>query len=168
MSASSRAPVYLLDTNAIIEAVRVGVWNALCGGLDVHTVEECRDECRRGDALSSGYITVSATALDRLGAVHPVTEAQRASFVLRTDASALDPGELDLYAHALGRADSVWVLCSPDRAAVRIGVELGWRDRLVSLEELVDAVGSRPNPPLRPHFRTAWLSQRRTEALLGL
>lgn len=165
---SPRARVYLFDTNSIIEGVRIGAWNALCGGLEIQSVEECEAECRRGDSLSSGYISVQETALSRMKTVHPVSEEQRAALLLQIDASALDPGELDLHAHALSRDDSAWSICSPDRASVKIGVGLRWQDRLVSLEELMNEVGFRPQHSLRRHFLKAWLSQRRTEALLGI
>ncbi|MEQ8329908.1 MAG: hypothetical protein RH859_05515 [Longimicrobiales bacterium] len=162
----SSATAYLLDTNGIIEAVRVGVWNALSGGLSLETVEECVAGCRRGDALSGGYVSVGPGDLARLDAVHPVSDEARARLLLATDASALDAGELDLYAHALGRPDPDWRICSPDHASVRVGVSLTWADRLVSLEELIDVVGARPRPPLRRHFSASWLSVQRVKALL--
>lgn len=163
----SSSAVYLLDANAIIEAVRAHIWNALTGGLDIQSVTECRDECRRGDSLSSGYISVSDVDLDRMSAVHSVSEQERASLSLHTDVSSLDNGELDLYAHALGREDPDWLICSPDIASVKVGVALGWQDQLISLEEMIAEVGERPSPPLRMHFKKDWLSRERTKALLG-
>lgn len=160
-------PVHLLDTNAIIEAVRVGVWGAVAGGLAIETVEACREECRRGDRLSDGYVSVSEADLNRLAAVHAVSEEERAGLLLETDASSLDRGELDLHAHARVRPNGGWTICSPDLAAVRLGVAMEWGDRLVSLEELVRSVGARPSPALRPHFTRRWLSRTRTRALLG-
>jgi hypothetical protein len=46
-------------------------------------------------------------------------------------------------------------------------VALGWKDRLVSLEAAIDAVGATADPPLRRHFKEKWLSVERTRALLG-
>ena len=40
-----------------------------------------------------------------------------------------------LWAHARKR-DDAWILCGPDRASLRCGVRLGFRERLVSLERL--------------------------------
>lgn len=164
---SSASPIHLLDTNSIIESVRVGAWNALTGGLDIQTVLECAEECRRGDTLSSGYISVSEPDLSRLSAVHAVSEAEKAALFIQTNASSLDHGELDLYAHALARTGVQWLICSPDHASVKVGVALGWQDRLISLEELVDQVGARPRATLRQHFTKRWLSRERTKALLG-
>ena len=56
---------------------------------------------------------------------------------------ALDLGERCLWAHALTRADA-WVLCGPDKASLRFGVRLGFRERLVALEGLLEAIGYRP------------------------
>lgn len=159
---------YLLDTNCIIEAVDTGVWPAITGGLTIETVEECRAECGRGDRLSSGYVTVSDADIDRMTAIHPVSGDEVAGLILFDGAAALDPGERDLFAHALSRPDNAWVIASPDRASVRLAVELDWGGRLLSLEQLVDKVGARGRRPLREHFGTRWLSAVRTEILLGL
>lgn len=170
-------PVYLLDTNAILEAVRTGTWRALTGGLSIQTVAECFEECLRGDRFtsdymavtSSGYIAVTDHDLARVTQIHSVSDTERATLALRTDASALDAGERDLFAHVLNRpeANEAWLMCSADRACVRVGVQLGWPDRLISLEAAIDAVGAAADPPLRRHFRKKWLSVERTRALLG-
>jgi hypothetical protein len=69
-----------------------------------------------------------------LKAIHPVSDAEKAAALLRDDqVRFLDAGEMMLWAHTLGRAD-VWVLCGPDKASLRVGIRLGFRDRLVSLE----------------------------------
>lgn len=158
----------LVDTNMIIEAVRAGCWNALTGGLLVETVEECRDETQRGSGRR-GYIPVLASDLDRLRAIHPVDDLQRAELLLAAPtALALDPGERDLLAHALrrvGEGDDGWVLCSPDRAAVRTMVELGRHDHLRALQELLSAVGA--STKLAVQFGAAWLAECRTTCLLG-
>jgi hypothetical protein len=158
--------LYLLDTNSIIEAVRTNCWNAITGSLRIETVAECREECLRGDRLSTGYVSVSGAELARLAAVHPVSEMERAALLLVPSAASLDAGELDLFAHAYGRRDEAWFVCSPDRASVRLAVELGVHDRLISLSELVRLTGTRPSPRLRSHFEQAWLSSERTAALL--
>ena len=168
------APVYLLDTNAILEAVRTGTWSALTGGLSIQTVGECFEECLRGDRFSSGYIQVTVDDLDHATQIHAVSDIEQATLALRTDASALDAsaldaGERDLFAHALGRPedDEAWLICSSDRACVLVGVALGWKDRLVSLEMAIEAVGATADPPLRRHFKQKWLSVGRTRALLA-
>lgn len=161
--------VILVDTNIILEAVRTGVWKAIAGGAQVHTVRECVDESRRGDRFSGSYISVNDDDLARLDHVHTVDETHRATLDLELSDIGLDDGERDLYADCLSRSDPPkWVLASPDRAAVRAAVRLGWRDRLVSLEALAREVGCPPARlgELRRHFRSSWLKSVRTDALL--
>lgn len=163
--------IVLVDTNVVLESVRTRCWNALAGGLRLETVEECRDEALRGDRGRPGYVPVSGDDLARIRAVHPVSAVQRAAFALAySGALNLDPGERDLFAHAYVRraaGDDVWLLCSADKACVRAAVALGWHERMRSLGSLAEAVGAHPNPPLLRQHTENWLSQVRTEYLLG-
>ncbi len=68
---------------------------------------------------------------------------------------ALDQGEASLWAHALSRDDD-WKLCGPDKASPRCGVRLGFRDRLVSLEDLLLDIGHRPRTALREAYTRRW------------
>lgn len=160
----------LVDTNVIIEAVRTGCWKAVTGGLAVETVEECRDETQRG-AGRRGYVEVGTEELSRLRAVHRVDDIARAGLLLAAPAAAaLDAGERDLLAHALrstSAGEVLWVLCSPDRAAVRAMVQLGLHEHLRSLQELLSAVGGAGEDRLAAQFCTRWLVEARTAALLG-
>lgn len=70
--------VVLMDTNAIIEAVRTRCWRAISNRFRVETVEECRDEARRGDAMNPAYVAVSENDLALLAAVHAVKNVDRA------------------------------------------------------------------------------------------
>lgn len=160
--------IYLLDTNAIIEAVRTQTWARVSGGLTIETVRECAEECRRGDRLSSGYVAISDTDFARISAVHDVTDVEIAAVLLRPDSSALDDGERDLFAHALHRPTDDWLLCSPDLASVRFAVSEGIGDNLVSLEQILSAVDARPSSAIRNHFTTDWLVSERTKAKLGI
>lgn len=168
---SLRKTVVLVDTNVIIEAVRTGTWNALTGAVCVQTVEECRDEARRGDATRPAYVPVSVADLDRLHKVHAVSIRERAEYLLADqEATSMDPGERDLFAHAYRRTkagDDVWVLCSSDKASIRAAIRIAVSDQLTSLEAACNAVGVRPNKPLRAHHQELFLSKYRTEYLLG-
>lgn len=84
---------------------------------------------------------------------------------VRTPGIALDRGEEWLWAHALGRDDS-WLLCGPDKASLRCGVRLGFRERLVALEELLERVGHRPRTALKQHYTRKWLNVALTELVL--
>lgn len=163
--------VVLADTNVIIEAVRTGIWKALTGAFRVETVEECREEARRGQSSNPSYVPVSDADLARLGAVHVVSEAERAAYLLADpDAVGMDPGERDLFAHAwhrLQRGDPVWVLCSSDKACIRAAVRIAIADQLRSLEAACHAAGARPRTALKQHHREQFLTEHRTAYLLG-
>lgn len=167
----AKETVVLVDTNVIIEAVRTRCWNAVTGALLVETVQECRAEAGRGDATRSGYVSVAEADLERLSAVHAVKETEMATFVLACpEAQTLDAGERELFAHAfarVARGDEVWIVCSADRAAIRVAVGQGWGDRIRSLATVVEAAGARPKPPLAEHYGERWLSDFRTTVLLG-
>lgn len=167
-----RETVILVDTNVMIEAVRTGTWNPLTGAARVETVEECREEARRGDdGTRPRYVAVSEADLGRLSAVHPVSQRERAEYLLADpEAVGMDPGERDLFAHAYQRAkagDEVWVLCSSDKASIRAAVRIAIADQLKSLEAACSAVGARPKQPLKVHHQELFLSKYRTEYLLG-
>lgn len=167
MSAAGDQTV-LVDTNVIIEAVRTGCWAALTGRLRVETVDTCRDEARAGNSARPGYVHVGLEHLARLHRVHPVSPVHRAAFALAYEgADGMDDGERDLFAHAHGRDDEAWVLCSPDKASIRAAVSLDWGDRLRSLGSLAALAGARPKLRMKAHFEEAWLAMWRTHYRLG-
>jgi hypothetical protein len=148
----------LVDTNVIFECWRVGSWRALAGGYRVETVEDCVTETQTGFQRRRPERRIDAVALRQsLAQVHDVTPAQLAAAIVGDETiSFLDVGERSLWAHALTRTDA-WVLCGPDRASLRFGIRLGFRDRLVALETLLTDVGHRPRQALRPAYTTRWL-----------
>lgn len=148
--------VVLVDTNVILEAHRTGSWRALAGGYPVETVEDCVDETQTGFQLRQTELRIDAGELrDSLNAVRPVGNRERAGLAVRITDIMLDRGEASLWAHALSRTDA-WVLCGPDKASLRCGVRLGFRERLVSLEELLNAAGYRSRTTLHPAYTRRW------------
>ena len=152
-----RGASVLVDTNTIIEAHRVRAWAALAGGWRVETVEDCVTETQTGFQRRRPEQSIASDKLRAsLAAVYAVTDRERAELAVRVQDIALDVGEESLWAHALGRSDR-WVLCGPDKASLRCGVRLGFRERLVSLQELLHAVGHRPRVALKRHYTKQWL-----------
>jgi hypothetical protein len=149
----------LVDTNVIIEAHRIAAWKALTGGYDVETVEMCAIEIQTGLQRRRREQQIDYAALvASLHAVHAVSKAERAAALLRDEQMRfLDAGEQMLWAHALTRTDA-WVLCGPDKASLRVGIRLGLRDRLVSLERLLTDAGFRTKK-LRDAYTQRWLDQ---------
>jgi hypothetical protein len=94
------------------------------------------------------------------------TDAQRAAALLKDEQLRfLDAGELMLWSHAITRSDA-WVLCGPDKASLRVGIRLGFRERLVSLERMLSDVGHRPKIELRQAHTQKWLEHTLTQLAL--
>lgn len=155
-----------MDTNVIIEAHRTQGWRALVGGYAVETVEDCVTETQTGfqqrrseQAIDRGQLVES------LASVHVVSDLERAELAVRVAGIALDLGEWCLWAHARAR-EAPWLLCGPDKASLRCGVRLGFRDRLVSLEGLLRGVGRRPKISLRKQYTKQWLDLTLAELVL--
>lgn len=160
------APILLVDSMIVIEAVRTRCWAAITGQRQVVSVEECANELRRGDTGTRGYITVTEQDIARM-TVAPLSPEVAAAFRLTYPAAdGLDPGERDLLAHATTRSDDFQV-CSCDKAALVATHALGWLDRMVSLEAVAMTVGARPNPALKVQFTEARMGQWRTSLMLG-
>ncbi len=159
--------VYLFDTNAIIESVRVGAWNALTGGLSIQTVEEVRSECRRGDRFRTGYVAVTEEDVARMSAIHQVPPAGRASIELMPKSDGLHDGEKDLFWYALNNRQRYRWVCSPDGGSIRFAVAHQLQDDMISLEKACDHVGH-SSAGLAHHFTEQWLVRKRTAAILGV
>lgn len=159
--------IILVDTNIIIEAVRVGCWSAVTAHFRVATVAKCCEEARTGDQRRAGYIHVTEKDLQTRLTVHHVSDTELAHLALQdAESFRLDPGERHLWAHALQRDDK-WLACCCDRAAVNAAVRLGWQDCLVSLEELANHAGVKAAlKHLKPQFSKVRLSEWVTAALL--
>ena len=160
--------ILLFDTNIIIEAVRVKCWSALTTHFHIETVTKCCEEARTGNRRRSGYVEVNDTHLQPRLTVHAVSEVELAHFDMHelVESFRLDEGERHLWAHALQRTDE-WFACCCDRAAVNVAVRLGWKDRLVALEELVNQAGARTAiKHLKPQFYKARLSEWVTASVL--
>ena len=151
----------------VIEALELGRWKAIAGGLTLETVRECESELYSGKRWKITTPVPADLSAD-FSIIHEVSELERATlYAASARASSIDPGERDLLAHALARGDSgIWVLASPDKAAIATAVEAGIGDQLVSLEEILSAVGAKSQ--LRDHFTASWMRTEITKRRLGL
>lgn len=160
-----RGQIVLVDTNIVIEAFRSRCWKTIANYYRIETVEKCLEEVSTGDRLRPGYVEVDPALLEEKLVVNRVSTKELASLALACpDADALDAGERHLFAHAHKRSDA-WIATCADRAAVKIAFMLGWEERVFSLEALARPTGARP--ALKRHFTEHWLSQVRTDFLLG-
>jgi hypothetical protein len=148
----------LVDTNVIIECWRTSAWKALTGGYAVETVDVCFVETQTGFQRRRPEEQIDRDVLAAsLRVVNPVSKADMANALIGDPQLAfLDEGEKALWAHALTRSDG-WLLCGPDRASLRTGIRLKLRDRMVSLERLLNEAGFRPKVELKAAYTKRWL-----------
>lgn len=155
----------LIDNNAIGDAVDLNVWRGLLGAYSgqLETVKEIEEEA--GSYFRSLPDSMGLMAsLSRL-TIHSVTDAQISEVETKIIGITLDPGERDLWAHAHDRKDT-WILCGPDKASLSAAVQLGFRNRLVSLEQLLREAGL-PTRGLAEHMTKAWLDKTVSEMVVA-
>ena len=149
--------VVLVDANVVIEAYRTATWPILAGAYSIETVEDCVTETQTGYQHRPREQWIDVAELRQsLNEVHEVTDVERAELAVRIGGIALDCGEESLWAHALGRSGT-WFLSGPDRASLRAGVRLGFRESLVSVEELLEVAGHRSRTELKQAYTRKWM-----------
>lgn len=126
----------LVDTNVIIEAHRVDCWKFLVGTYRLDTVENCVVECETGNQRIKNSVPVDTRDLVKRLSPKKIDSRELCQLVMRCpDSQHLDDGEKHLMAYAI-TLQSAYLVCSPDKACVRIGLQLGILDSFISLEEL--------------------------------
>ncbi|MCB4805882.1 hypothetical protein QO001_006111 [Methylobacterium brachiatum] len=162
-----RGPV-LLDANSVIEAHRVGAWDALAARYRIVMVQKCIDETQTGSQRREPEQTIDyELLLAALHERHPDDLVAIMGIQLIPGGSLLDEGETSLWAHALKRTDD-WLICGPDAASMRFGFDRRKRDRLVSLGGLLADIGHRPARPLYRNYEKAWLDALIHNLVMGL
>lgn len=154
----------------IIEAHRLGCWAPIADFFDLHTVEKVIEETQTGflnrdpdELIDEGVLRAS------FGVVANVSGIDRVKFNMSYGHPQLDAGERDLLAYASSLdSESIWLLNSPDMAAVKFAHNAGWRDRLVSLESMTTRLRIRLNENMFENYTEQWLSDRKIRLLLGL
>lgn len=146
-----------MDTNAIIEACRIKCWRALTSRYSIQTVEKCIEETQTGAQKRKVEQKIDENALRAsLSAVHDISTNQRTeAHKLEKTHSRLDAGERDLWAQAISCNDE-WILCGPDKASLMYGICNGYRERLVSLEQILIGIGFRPSVAMHHNYTKQW------------
>lgn len=158
----------LIDSNAIIEAHRVGCWKNLLSFFAIETVDMCARECASGKQLHRDYVPVDTNALRKDSTIHEVNDVMRRELIFKEPSAAdLDDGELDLLAFSLTLSPEVLLICSPDKACMKVASKLGLLDRLVSLESLARRVG-RGSLHFKLNYTEKWHRQKCSEILLDI
>jgi hypothetical protein len=162
--------IVLLDTNVIIEAHRTGCWAQISDFFNLHTVEKVIEETQTGFQNRDPELWIDEGPLKAsFAVVAPVSAVDRVNFNMTYGHPSLDDGEKDLmvYAESLD-VESIWLLNSPDMAAVRFAHNAGWRDRLVSLESMARRLKIRLHENLSDNYTENWLVDKKTKILLGM
>jgi len=157
----------LIDTNAIIEAHRLGCWKNLIAFFSMETVQECLRESATGRCDTYGYVPIDIQLLRQTITIHSINDKNRTRLLLsEPEAADLDAGEKDLLAFAITQSVDVILICSPDRACMRVAAKLGLLDRLVSLESLSSRVG-RQKLKFEFNFTKQWHKKACDDILFG-
>jgi hypothetical protein len=137
--------------------------------FNLETVEKCIEETQTGFQNREPEQTIDSTELrNSLNHIYDISATDVLKFVLDNEsASTIDDGELHLLIHASHREDS-WIVSSPDKAAMRFIHEMGWIDRLISLESMINRISAHTTDELKNNFTEAWMSEKRTEMLMLL
>lgn len=163
-----RGQLVLVDTNVIIEAHDTSCLSQIADGFSLCTVEAVIAETQKGKQRRRPEQNIDEQWLrSRIPHIGDVTDERRLDFTLQYQLVGLDSGELDLLAYATDLQD-VWLLNSPDLAVVRFAHQVGWLDRLVSLEAMARVVNARLSRNLRDNYRESWLSAARTSFRMGV
>ena len=159
-----RDSVIYLDTNVFIEAERSECLNSITGYYDhLCTVDQVIEELNTGLHGSSDNIKVNTDSLEV--EVNHVTPLDQATLKLQLAGEIeLDAGGFDLLAKIINLGNNSFFVCSPDTACVRAAHFLGFGEKVISLEELVDLSGKQ-NIRLQDHFGKKWLGDLRLDIL---
>ena len=158
----ARGAQVFVDTNVIFEAHRSNCWSGLIGYYQIHTVEKCIEECGTGND-GKHAVTLDLSALRTRATICQVPQDRLVHLAIQLHGIALDDGEAELLAYVC-KQPGAWLLCSPDKAAIRAAASLGMLDRVVALEEMTATAGLHPD--LRKQFQTVWLTSFRTALAL--
>ncbi len=161
--------IVLIDTNVVLEAHRASCWNAIANHFKLATVEKIIEETQNGFQNRSPEQTIDEASLRKsFHHIEVISDKARADFALAHPDVTLDPGERDLIIYAKSiPVKSVWLLNSPDMAAVRFSHQSGWLDRLVSLEEMAKHIQARTSCNFKDNYTSNWLSIRKARLILG-
>lgn len=160
-----------VDTNVILEAIRIGCWPMLCNSHTIETVEKCIEE-----ALTGSHLTVAEqrTVINGLAARHDPCKLDIANLIFsHPECKGLDDGELHLFSWLYAQnilPNALILISTADKAAIRATDVFGWINSLISLEKLLQQSGATKAKigSLREHFKIAWLSSIRSKILLDI
>ncbi|PLX22907.1 MAG: hypothetical protein C0600_16120 [Ignavibacteria bacterium] len=159
----------LVDTMIIFEAHRTGCWARLAGIYELRTVEKVQEEALAGRKTRTDYIAVNPAEFGSRIAVEKVSERMLIeAYKACEDLGLLDDGEKHLlaYIHSLDPDERPLLLTTADKAAIKVACQLGLKDNLISLGELVER--GTLDRDLKTQYSKEFLHSERTKFSLGI
>lgn len=157
-----RGDIILVDTTVIIGAYKYRCWDSLAHNFKIETVRMCMQEFATGGHASRARPPIDISKLEKSLKVNKVDLGQTVSAGIKSARlNNLDPGEKELLSHAHSRKDC-WLISSQDAACIRVGNELGFLDKFVSLEEMTECIGRKDIIYVEQYTRK-WLESQRTK-----
>lgn len=146
----------LLDANVIIESHRINAWKTLSSYFKLESVGECITEAKNVRRKFQSKMPINGDDLRRaLSFIGAADSKKYADLVVGSDNIQLGSGEKALWAYALGWEGN-WLFCGPDKASLRCGIKLGFRDQIISLETLLISAGYPNINNLKKNYREKW------------
>lgn len=162
--------IVLIDTNVILESHRLSCWGHLVQEFELHTVTKVLEETQNGYCNRSTQIINYGTLRNSFHHVYDVTQVDLLTCDMtypNAKIMTLDPGERDLITYAMSLGKDCWLLCSPDKAAMRTTHALGCLDSVVSLETMLSVTSLQLRSKLRDNYTENWNSRTKTSIKLG-
>ena len=165
----------LLDANVVIALCARSLWDAVIEGCEVHLAETVLDEAHFyvDEENVRHDFDLKVYASQRKLKVFSVLPSELASFKGQFDPlylEKLDPGETESLAYLLNQKEQDYRFCSADKIVYRVLGALHLRDKGISLEEVLQAIGL-PRP-LPRHFgkayRDEWTTKGFSEGFRGV
>lgn len=170
---TKRLAFLLIDANIIIEAFRLGVWDALVSHCDIYLPEVMLTEALYYIDSTQTRHPINLDPYSQSGAVTVITvELSTAqAFLDRFDPlyrDTLHDGEAAALAY-LFEQDESWTFCSADKIAFRVLGNANRSEQGLSLEEVLNTIGfSRTvGKQFTAAFRKKWTHQGFEEGLAG-
>lgn len=144
--ASYKSKLILCDTCVIIEAFRLGIWDALINGYTIIVSQTVVEETMWYLSDSGSRISINLKSYISNGKIQVIdpTSGDLGSFLSRHKfkpdyLERMDPGELSLLCFLDKTQDDI--ICSGDEIVFRVLGKLRCSDKGISLEELLQNIG---------------------------
>jgi hypothetical protein len=165
----------LLDADVVIDLFALGIWDSVLERCEVYLagtiLQEAHfyvdeHEVRQDFDLKTYAVAGKLTVFD-------VVPSELAAFKRRFDPQyleKLDPGETESLAYLLNQMAQDFRLCSADKIVYRVLGALRLREKGISLEEVLEAIGYGRQLPrhLTKAYREQWTTKGFVEGLSGV